>query len=387
MAKNLHISRLAISFLKTRPHKILSLLKYITKKCFFRIYRQIGIGAYPLVIMIRITHQCNLKCFFCGQHGIHGVYENGCENNVSRELTTPEWRSFIGSMKGKVPYLIFTGGEALLRKDLVELLQYASSCGIITHLNTNAITLVENARVLCEAGLDFISVSLDSNAILSKEITGDALTHQRVVEGMNALLSVRREKRSAYPIIQIFTTINSLNQNILYEIAEKAEKLGVDIFTLCFPIFTTNDLERKTSEIFQQAFGYEPHYWKGFIADMSDMNEKRVQEQIGKIREKKWNYVFKQIPSQIQGNMIREYFSNPEKPLESSKCSLPWMLTVILPNGDVATCWDHPDYITGNIQEDSIQHIWGGERYNQFRRVLEWQNVPSCGRCTGHFLR
>ena len=55
-----------------------------------------------------------------------------------------------------------------------------------------------------------------------------------------------------------------------------------------------------------------------------------------------------------------------------------------MPNGDVVTCRDYSDFITGNIEENSITEIWNNEKYQKFRNVLKDEKLlPICSRCCG----
>jgi radical SAM protein with 4Fe4S-binding SPASM domain len=56
-----------------------------------------------------------------------------------------------------------------------------------------------------------------------------------------------------------------------------------------------------------------------------------------------------------------------------------------MPNGDVAPCRDYPDYVVGNIKEDSILDIFNNGRYRKFRQALKDMGglFPICARCCG----
>jgi hypothetical protein len=57
-----------------------------------------------------------------------------------------------------------------------------------------------------------------------------------------------------------------------------------------------------------------------------------------------------------------------------------------MPNGDVVTFRDFPDFVTGNIKESSIMDIYNGEKHRSFRRALRKQKngvFPLCSRCCG----
>jgi radical SAM protein with 4Fe4S-binding SPASM domain len=66
-------------------------------------------------------------------------------------------------------------------------------------------------------------------------------------------------------------------------------------------------------------------------------------------------------------------------------CVAPWLIAEVMPNGDVAPCRDYPDYVVGNICEDSIVNIFNNERYRKFRTALKEEGglFPICARCCG----
>jgi radical SAM protein with 4Fe4S-binding SPASM domain len=91
------------------------------------------------------------------------------------ELSTEEWKRVIDRCwENGIPHLTFTGGEATLRPDLVELVQYAEDIGLITGLQTNGRRLRDRAFLdsLLLAGLDHIQITLESH---------DAAVHDRMV--------------------------------------------------------------------------------------------------------------------------------------------------------------------------------------------------------------
>jgi organic radical activating enzyme len=88
------------------------------------------------------------------------------KKRVKRELSTDEWKSVIDkAWNAGIPHIIFTGGEATLRKDLAELLQHAEALGMVTGLLTDGIKLGETSylKTLLDAGLDHAMIVLQSN--------------------------------------------------------------------------------------------------------------------------------------------------------------------------------------------------------------------------------
>ena len=98
---------------------------------------------------------CNQKCVHC--------YAAGQKYSEVEELNTEEWKKIIDKCKeAMIPQLTFTGGEPTIRKDLVELVDYAK--WFVTRLNTNGVLLTkELCQKLYAASLDSVQITLYSN--------------------------------------------------------------------------------------------------------------------------------------------------------------------------------------------------------------------------------
>jgi len=105
-----------------------------------------------------LTQRCNLECAHCYMSAHAGADTRG-------ELTTEECRRVIDEIGRVNPnvFLILTGGEPLLRRDIFEVAGYASAKGFTTVLGTNGVLLREReAQRMRESGVLGASISLDS---------------------------------------------------------------------------------------------------------------------------------------------------------------------------------------------------------------------------------
>jgi putative heme d1 biosynthesis radical SAM protein NirJ1 len=111
-------------------------------------------GQGPVVVW-NTTRTCNLKCIHC--------YSNSESEKYEGELDTGEALRFIDQLaEFKVPVILFSGGEPLLREDLIELVTYARSKGIRATISTNGTLLSrEKVATLKDLGVGYIGVSLD----------------------------------------------------------------------------------------------------------------------------------------------------------------------------------------------------------------------------------
>ena len=107
------------------------------------------------VVIWNLVRRCNLACMHC--------YSVSADVDFPGELSTQEVFSVLHDLKAfRVPALILSGGEPLLRRDLFEIAARAKSMGFHTALSTNG-TLIDLplAMRVRDAGFDYVGISLD----------------------------------------------------------------------------------------------------------------------------------------------------------------------------------------------------------------------------------
>jgi 12,18-didecarboxysiroheme deacetylase len=107
------------------------------------------------VVVWNATRRCNLTCVHC--------YASATPEAAPDELTTDEARRMIADLgRFGCPVLLVSGGEPLMRGDVLELIAAAKAAGLRAVLSTNG-TLIrpDLAGRLARAGLSYVGVSLD----------------------------------------------------------------------------------------------------------------------------------------------------------------------------------------------------------------------------------
>ncbi len=111
-------------------------------------------GLGPVVVW-NCTRACNLACRHC--------YASATPGESANELSTEEGRAFLESLAAfRVPAVLLSGGEPLMREDVFHLLEYGASLGLRMVLSTNG-TLIGSATAqrLRSAGVSYAGISLD----------------------------------------------------------------------------------------------------------------------------------------------------------------------------------------------------------------------------------
>lgn len=345
--------------------------------------RKLRVSGPPVTVIIRTTNLCNQRCTMCGQWGDKGFFKTMPKPEVARQLSTAQIKTLIDQVAPARPFISFFGGEPLMRDDIGELVGHATARHLLTTMNSNSTLLKQRADALVDAGLSFYRASLDGPRGVNEKIRVSRDSYTEAVDGLRHLMAVRDRRGSAFPIIQLCTTVTRENQYHLVETARLADELGVDTFALLFGIFMTDALLAKSNEVSRRSLDFEWKSWKGFIDDRSGMDVPAIQEQLDEIRRTRWRFRFRTYPPSDASFDVATHYLHPERTHGGGLCVLPWVRMEVLANGDVGLCEDTPDYLAGNVLAEHPLAIWNGPRYARFRQHLLDEGIfPSCTRCS-----
>jgi len=216
-------------------------------------------GRLPAYLVVFITDACNAKCKHCLlADGAHPGWEEPSMVYRKQELTLEEFDKVSASMgKGELMFLLPTGGEPFLRKDIGEIVKIfhkntgVRNVGIPTNGSTTART-VSIVKDLCESCPDLdlhIDVSLDGVGPLHDEIRVFPGLFKRSIETYKALREVEKHYKNFS--VQVETTVSKHNEDHLIENYEWFRK-NLDVDTV-FTLLTRGSPKEPLSQFFDVA--------------------------------------------------------------------------------------------------------------------------------------
>src|SRR3989344_6673086 len=107
------------------------------------------------VVIWNLIRRCNLTCKHC--------YSISADKDFPGELSTGDVYKVMDDLKAfRVPVLILSGGEPLLRPDIFEISHRAKAMGFYVGLSTNG-TLIDDSNIdrIAEVGYDYVGISID----------------------------------------------------------------------------------------------------------------------------------------------------------------------------------------------------------------------------------
>ncbi len=172
-------------------------------------------------LRVSLTNRCNFRCKYCyGNPDLKIPKDDRLPNEYLIRLI--EITAFLGINK-----IRFTGGEPLLRRDIIDLIANVSSIEGIKSIGitTNGYYLAKYLPDLATAGLSNVNISLDTlNKDTFKAITG--------VDGFEKVyLAIELAEQSGYfPLVKVNTVVmRSINDMEMPRFTEWALKRKIDL--------------------------------------------------------------------------------------------------------------------------------------------------------------
>ncbi|GAA2373317.1 pyrroloquinoline quinone biosynthesis protein PqqE [Dactylosporangium salmoneum] len=178
----------------------------------------------PLGLLAELTYRCPLHCTYCSNPVELSAYRD--------ELGTADWLRVLDEARDLgVLQVHFSGGEPMLRPDLVDLVAHARTLGMYSNLVTSGIPLSEaRLAALAGAGLEHLQLSIqDAEPAAADEVAGMP-AHDRK-------LAVARQARAYGLPLTVNVVLHRANVGRLLAIAELAVGLGADRLELAHTQF------------------------------------------------------------------------------------------------------------------------------------------------------
>lgn len=290
----------------------------------------------PRWLTAELTYRCPLSCFYCS---------NPVKMSKENELSTSQWRdTFEQARDMGCVQLGFTGGEPLMRPDLKELVQSASSMGYYTNLITSAAGLTrKRLDGLVRAGLDSVQISFQSEQRDLNDFIGGKVTYEHKLDMMRAV-------REAGLPLTLNVVVHRLNIDRI-----------VDICRLC------DSMEPDHVEIASAQY----HGW-------AHANRKALlpsPEQVGAAQ--------KAIHDYQARSDSKVYYVLPDLiDRRAKRCQQGWGSSYfcINPQGDVTPCLSahtlpslQRDGIP-NVKTQSLRDVWEGPIFSRYRGGVDWMS-------------
>ena len=314
-----------------------------------------------------LTQRCNLQCAHCYMSAFAAA-------DTGRELSTAECRRVLDEIATANPnvFLILTGGEPLLRKDLFDIAARGADKGFTVVLGTNGVLLREpQARQMRRSGIQGASVSLDS----TDADKHDAFRH--LPGAWRGAVRATEALRAEGLDFSIHTSITSWNVDEIPAMIDLAGELGAKVLNFFFLVRTGRGegITDISPEQYEQILTYLAR-----IQGLGDADDGGSGERTSVFDrpEDPWT-----VPAGRSGRLIIRakcapffrrilYTLDAKSPLLQNyahgSCPAGKAYCRIMPEGEVTPCPYMP-LAAGNLRQRSFVDIWqGAEVFQDLRQ-------------------
>jgi len=302
----------------------------------------------PHVVAWNLTKRCNLECAHC-------YIAAGPHESAATELDTAACLELVDQLLlvNAAPLLILSGGEPLLRQDLTEIAEYASSRGATVVVGTNG-TLLTDDRIaaLKGAGVSGVAVSVDS----LRPSYHDNFRHRRgALADVQSALARLRAARLDF-IVQ--TTVTKGNRTELDRLVAWSADQGAVSFNCYFLVSTgrgasLTDLAPADYEAVLAALARWERAYRGRML----------------VRAKCAPHFMRHVHQTDLGSPVLNY---------QTRCPCGTQYCRITPDGKLTPCPYLPE-VAGDLRTQSFADIWRSAPL--FRRLREGELGGKCGAC------
>lgn len=177
----------------------------------------------PVKLLLDLTYRCHRRCTYCMQSGLLEALFGAPSRAREREMTTAQIKDILSQASLlDVKWVNLSGGEPLLRRDILELVWHAASLGLRTGIPTKLAPSAELLGDLGRAGLTRIGFGLDApDADLADRLVGERGYFDRCTAAVRAARRLGLE-------VMLMPVVTRPTLGSFERLLKLADELGVD---------------------------------------------------------------------------------------------------------------------------------------------------------------
>jgi radical SAM protein with 4Fe4S-binding SPASM domain len=337
---------------------------------------------------------CNYRCSFCH---IWGDTLKEPQRIIKEQLDIGVLKRFIDQVadNNRKIGVILTGGEIMLYKHFEELVLHLRSKKMNVYVNTNGSLMKKRIPFLIE-NVVVVNVSIDGPEEYHDAIRGKG-SYQTICDNIEALIAEKKRTKKMFPFVSINMVLSTTNYKsakyFIPALRERFKDTSIVLHDTKNPWMKRRDIAVNFAPLLyttsERGHAYAAQMkehlncdvspaWQGFVEESIDIDTEYLKMDLQEI----WGSEGVDYSDYVD---IHDYYTDIDNVFGRSKCVAPWHELIVRRTGEVYPCVDLPDYSFGNINEDSFQELWEGERAVTFRNYLKTDNLMMCNRCTRLF--
>ena len=339
------------------------------------------------LVYFKLTPACNLRCVMCGQFGDKGNMKDCVAEETKKVLPLEQWKKFIDEIAPQHPVTYIWGGEPFLYPDLFPLAKYMVEKGLYVSVNTNGTLMERHAEQIVRDKWSTIFVSLDAFRDVNDSLRGKG-AYDKVIAGFKAINEEKKKRKSNYPIMGMVTVVTNRNYLDLANLTDASREYNIDLHMVNLGTYTNDNIVATQRTFMREKLDTDIDCLESYNTGYNlNIDGEKLHGILKDIQDNDYGHPIITVPT-LNPEKTHTYYAELETPVRNH-CIVPWCQANVNYNGDVHFCADYPDYILGNITQQSFKEIYNGDRANKFRKAIhacEGGMFPGCLRCYQNML-
>ena len=320
----------------------------------------------PRSLYIETTNRCNLRCKGCIQ--FRGLRE------AERDISLDELIMITDQLPELERTALHGVGEPLLNINLSGMIRHLKSRDVFVLFNSNGILLDEKwQNSLIDTGLDELRISLDAASPEGYKRIRNNSGFNRIVRNLRSFVKLQNKRWTDHPKLSIWFLGTKDNITELPDVIQLASDVGIKEVYLQRLVYFLDD----------DGFGVARR--QKTLQDSGDLDMELIQTS-------------QELAARLAIQFNASGLCNPLESVQAKSagdmpwlgCSRPISLMYITASGNVLPCCispfstvDYSSIILGNVFNTSLEKIWSGKKYSNFRKQRHSETPPVCCRGCG----
>ena len=304
----------------------------------------------PTSCSLVVVNSCPLRCKMCHMWKMP---------RDPHEVSIEEWKQFVLQVREILDgnrELVISGGEPLLKENVLDLVNFATQHGLKTIMPSNGYLIDEAmAEKIAASGLSEIFISLDSFDPKTHDLLrGRPGTFDRVMKAIEYLDRYIDKSKTRINILSVISDINITDIVQQVHMIDRDPRLsGIYFQAIQEPFCSQAGTYWYKQEEYESLWPKNIAYVERVIDELIYLKHER-------------NIMIHNYAEQLE--IFKSYFRDPQKRARKGPCYIGDYVVNVNPVGDIFLCC--LSIPIGNIRSTDIRRLWFGGKVNVFRQLM-----------------
>ncbi|MEV7870538.1 radical SAM protein [Streptomyces sp. NPDC088124] len=342
----------------------------------------------PREVSMQLTYRCNLRCTHCYQWNDQGFFHDYSKEKQRTELDIDVVDRVLRATDERRAKVFMWGGEPLMHSKFGDIAALLARTPRTVVMCTNGLLVERNLPHLLSLGPGLnLLVSLDGLDTDHEALRGRG-TFPRTIRNIKTLLDLQRSGEYQGEV-SISCMVSNETVGKMYEFMEWAEELGVNTVYFQFPWYISPPVAESMDRLYEECFAWlnppppgATPTWHSYTYRLKPELIDVLKDSMTRLAARTWRVRIRYQP-QLEVDEVSDFIlGSPAPAQQRNRCLAVSNRLEVHADGKVSSCKFFPEFIVGDLYENSVEEVWQSETFRKVREVLRGTGLmPVCSKC------